>query len=108
MRKTVDEPAQAKAFHVVVGRYWQQIQTVYHEFSNKRPVIEIRLPARKIAAYSANEYSKRLNARSRKILIEAYRMAQAQNEALVFVKDSSRKTLCSGLVSINAVAEGGS
>lgn len=80
-------------FFKIVDEYMGRIQWFYHKFADKKPVIELSLPSRKIYAYPYTEYLKVLNERSKNLLKEQYDEAIKDNKMVVFVKDNREKML---------------
>jgi hypothetical protein len=87
-------------FHDLVGEYMGHIQLVYHRWADKKPVIELELPARRIGAYSPTEYGKTLSPRSRVMLKQDYALAKANHQIVVFIRDYDARTLRSSRIPI--------
>jgi len=80
-------------FYEVIDEYMDRIQWFYHKFSDKKPVMELSLPSRKIYAYPYTEYLKTLSEKSQKMLKKEYSEAVKNKEMVVFVRDNKEKVL---------------
>lgn len=79
---------------------WPRIISAYHEHEDKKPIMEYRLPARKIYAYPANDYIDDLSLRSREDARKTYQRACLENKMMIFVKDMENKILRSYVTEI--------
>jgi len=80
-------------FQEVLDAFTGHVQLVYHRFADKKPVIELELPAQPIAAYAHSEYLKPLSPRSRAMLKRDYAQATAKCQIVLFVRDNDARTL---------------
>jgi len=90
-------------FFSVVSEHMGSIQILYHTFADKKPVMVVTLPDRRIYAYPYSDYLKSLSARSQKMLREEYREANKKNEMVVFVSDEDAMALKSASFPIEAI-----
>lgn len=93
----------ANDFRDIVATYLGPIQLLYSRFADKKPVIELSLPSRKISAYPCSEYLKTLSKRSQDFLKKEYRAAIAGNRMIVFVRDNEARTLKSASFPIERI-----
>jgi hypothetical protein len=94
----------ASDFRDIVATYMGHIQLMYRRFADKKPVMELSLPSRKIYAYPYSEYLKTLSKRSQEFLKKEYRAAIAENRMIVFVRDNEARTLKSASYPIERIA----
>ncbi|MDP2603371.1 MAG: hypothetical protein Q8S00_12375 [Deltaproteobacteria bacterium] len=92
-----------KRFQEVLDAFTGQVQLVYHRFADKKPVIELELPAQRIAAYAHSEYLKTLSPRSRAMLKRDYAQAKAKCQIVLFVRDNDARTLRSCRIPIESI-----
>ena len=85
----------------VVHHYMEHIQYFYDKFADKRPVMELALPSKKIYAYPYTEYLKDLSPRSQGMLKRDYQAAIKKNRMVVFVRDNDECVLKSGTFPID-------
>jgi hypothetical protein len=76
---------------------------MYRRFADKKPVMELSLPSRKIYAYPCSEYLKTSSKRSQEFLKREYRAAIAENRMIVFVRDNEARTLKSASYPIERI-----
>ena len=95
--KTADD------FREIVALYERHIRLWYDRFADKKPVMELSLPSRKIYAYPCSEYMKMLSKRDQEILKKEYRAAVAKNRMIVFVRDNETRTLKSASYPIEPI-----
>lgn len=79
------------------------LQMLYHKFSDKKPVMQITLPDRRIYAYPYPEFLKTLSTRSQKLLRQEYRAASKNNKMVVFVRDEDEEVLKSSSFPIEEI-----
>jgi hypothetical protein len=80
-------------FFAILDQYMGHIQIFYRRLADKKPVMELSLPSRKIYAYPYTEYLKTLSKRSQEMLRKDYRMAVKHNKMVVFVRDNKERVL---------------
>ena len=80
---------------------WPRIINAYHEHEDKKPIMEYRLPDRKIYAYPANDYIDDLSLRSREDARNTYHRSCLENKMMIFVKDMKNKILKSYVTSMD-------
>ena len=90
-------------FFKIVDEYMGHIQWFYHKFADKKPVMELSLPSRKIYAYPFREYLKGLSEKSQNILKEQYDEAIKSNKMVVFVRDNEKNMLKSASFPIEEI-----
>src|SRR3954452_1816252 len=71
------------------------ILSFYSRFEDKRPVMLLELPSRKIYAYPYKEFKDDLSERSQEMLAAEYEKAIAMNKVVVFVRDNESRRLVS-------------
>jgi hypothetical protein len=67
----------------------------YKRFEDKRPVMLLELPSRRIYAYPYQEFKDDLNERSQAILKDQYERAVAEDKIVVFVRDNETRRFVS-------------
>ncbi len=80
-------------FFEVVDEHMAHLQMFYQKFADKKPIMQISLPSRRIYAYPYSEFLKILSPRSQKMLQAEYRAAKKENQMVVFVRDEETKVL---------------
>ncbi|MFH0998133.1 MAG: hypothetical protein V1844_21935 [Pseudomonadota bacterium] len=80
---------------------WPHIITAYQEHEDKKPIMEYRLPDRKIYAYPANEYIDDLSLRTREDARKTYQRACLEHKMMIFVRDMENKILKSYVTQID-------
>ena len=93
----------ANDFRDIVASCMGYIQLLYSRFADKKPVMEVSLPSRKICAYPCSEYMKTLSKRSQELLRKEYRAAVRKNRMVVFVRDNQEMTLKSASFPIECI-----
>jgi len=79
---------------------WPDIIMAYQAFEDKKPIMEYRLPDRKIYAYPAIEYIDDLSLRTREDARKTYQQACLENKIMIFVRDMDNKVLKSYVTEI--------
>jgi len=79
---------------------WPDIIMAYQAFEDKKPIIEYRIPDRKIYAYPAIEYIDDLSLRTREDARKTYQQACLENKIMIFVRDMDNKVLKSYVTEI--------
>ena len=69
----------------------------YRRFEDKRPVMLLDLPSRKIYAYPYEDFKADLSRRSQDMLAADYEKAVARNKVVVFIRDNDNRRLASML-----------
>ena len=80
---------------------WPHIITAYQKHEDNKPIMEYRLPDRKIYAYPANEYIDDLSLRTREDARKTYQRACLENKMMIFVKDLENQILKSYVIQID-------
>jgi hypothetical protein len=84
-----------------IVQVWPHIITAYQKYEDKKPIMEYRLPDRKIYAYPANDYIDDLSLRNREDARKTYQRACLENKMIIFVKDTENKILKSYVTQID-------
>lgn len=92
-------------FRDIVAKYMGHIQLLYRQFADKKPVMELSLPSRKIYAYPCSEYLKTLSKRSQEFLKKEYRETIRENKMIVFVRDNEKRSLKSASFPIEPIGQ---
>jgi len=79
---------------------WPHIITAYQAYEDKKPIMEYRLPERKIYAYPANDYIHDLSLRNREDARKTYQRACIEHKMMIFVRDIDNKILKSYVTEI--------
>ena len=77
--------------------YLPHILMFYRRFEDKRPVMLLDLPSRRIYAYPYEDFKADLSRRSQDMLAADYEKALAGNKVVVFVRDNETRRLVSML-----------
>ena len=72
----------------------------YQAHEDKKPIMEYRIPDRKIYAYPAIEYFEDLSLISREDARKTYRQACLENKIIIFIRDMDNKVLKSYVTEI--------
>ena len=75
----------------VIDEQWEHILMMYNLFAAKKPVMLYDIQDGKIYAYPYKEFKADLNQRSQAILKKQYRQARANNQMVLFIRDSARE-----------------
>ena len=92
-----------KDFFRVLDQYRGHIQMFYKRFADKKPIMELSLPSRKIYAYPYEGYLKSLSKKSQEMLENEYHTAIKQNQMVVFVRDNKARVLKSCSIPIEEI-----
>ena len=92
-----------KDFCAILDQYMGHIQIFYKRYADKKPIMELSLPSRKIYAYPYAEYMKTLSTRSQEMLKKEYRAAIKHNNMVVFVRDNEERVLKSCSIPIEEI-----
>ena len=84
----------------VIVEAWPHIITAYQKYEDKKPIMEYRIPDRKIYAYPANGYIDDLSLRNQEDARKTYQRACNENKIMIFVKDMENKILRSYVTEI--------
>lgn len=93
----------ANDFREIAAEYMGQIQLLYSRFADKKPIIELVLPSRKIYAYPFLDYMKTLSKRSQELLKKEYHTAIRANKMIVFIRDNEERILKSASFPIESI-----
>jgi len=85
--------AMKRDFAEQIAEYWPTIMRAWHDFADKRPVIECDLAKRQVLAWCAQEYISGLSERTREAARRQYRGASAVGGIMIFIKDSRNRVL---------------
>ncbi len=84
----------------IIKKAWPYIVMLYQAHEDKKPIMEYRLPDRKIYAYPAIEYIDDLSLRNREDAMKTYRQACLEFKMMIFVKDLENRILQSYVTEI--------
>ena len=76
-----------------LAEYWPTIMRAWHDYADKRPVIECDIVKRQVLAWPAQDYINSLSARTREAARRQYRGASAVGGIMIFIKDSKNRVL---------------
>ena len=76
-----------------IAEYWPTIMRAWHDFADKRPVIECDIVKRQVLAWPAEEYINGLSERTREAARREYRRTTAIGGIMIFIKDSKNRVL---------------
>jgi len=79
---------------------WPHIIKAYRIFQHMNPIMEYRIPDRKIYAYPAIEYIDDLSLRTREDARKTYQQACIENKIMIFIRDLKNKVLKSYVTEI--------
>jgi hypothetical protein len=85
----------------LIEKAWPKIIFAYRSFESKKPILEYRLPERKIYICPGEEYIDSLTPRTREKTREEYRQACLENKMMIFVKDMKKQILKSYIADID-------
>ena len=83
-----NDPYLAKLYKI-----WSAILLMYHNFKDKKPIIEYQIPEEMVYAYPALEYINGMTERNREEARECYQGAVAKGQFMVFVSDARKRVL---------------
>ena len=84
----------------VIKKAWPRIISTYRLFQNKKPILEYKLPDRKIYAYPAIDYINSLSLRTREKTRQEYQQACLELKMMIFVRDMENNILRSYVTAI--------
>jgi hypothetical protein len=76
-----------------IAEFWPSIMQAWHDYADKRSVIECDVVNRQVLAWSAQEYINGLSARTREVTRRQYRRATAAGGIMIFIRDSKHRVL---------------
>ncbi|MFL5339215.1 MAG: hypothetical protein ACJ8F7_03525 [Gemmataceae bacterium] len=71
------------------------LQTIYRDFEDKRPVLLLDIREEQIHAYPFAAFSRDLSEPSQRTLREKYEKADREQQIVVFVRDNAKRRLVS-------------
>ena len=86
----------------VIKKAWPSIISTYRLFQNKKPILEYKIPDRKIYAYPAKAYINALSLRTREKTRKEYKQACLELKMMIFVRDMENNILRSYVTEIQS------
>ena len=90
----------------IIDEQWDNILMMYNLFADKGPVMLYEVRSQKIFAYPYRGFKADLNQQSQAILERQYEYAQANNQMVLFVRDSEKQVFRSYVLDLERKSEG--